>query len=102
MVDEMRHPQVYESAATKAFRQEYLLTQNLLRQPGIQFHRHYAASSVYRRPTSLEGCPQRHGFLEVSCVETLGEPVVSLLQALAGGLRVPLVLPEPAQAHSRP
>jgi choline-sulfatase len=44
MVDEMRYPLIYESAATKAFRQQYLLTQNLLRQHGVEFHRHYAAS----------------------------------------------------------
>jgi choline-sulfatase len=44
MVDEMRYPPVYESEATRTFRQQYLLTQNLLRQHGVEFHRHYAAS----------------------------------------------------------
>lgn len=44
MCDEMRFPPIYESAATKAFRQQYLQTQNLLRQNGVDFQRHYAAS----------------------------------------------------------
>jgi len=44
MCDEMRFPPIYESQATKAFRQQYLQTQNSLRQNGIDFQRHYAAS----------------------------------------------------------
>ncbi len=44
MCDEMRFPPIYESADTKQFRQQYLQTQNLLRQNGADFHRHYAAS----------------------------------------------------------
>jgi hypothetical protein len=44
MCDEMRYPPIYESQATKAFRQQYLQTQNSLRENGIDFQRHYAAS----------------------------------------------------------
>ncbi len=44
MCDEMRFPPIYESADTKQFRQQYLQTQNFLRQHGADFHRHYAAS----------------------------------------------------------
>jgi choline-sulfatase len=44
MCDEMRFPPVYESAALKAFRLQYLQTQNMLRRNGVEFRRHYAAS----------------------------------------------------------
>src|SRR5437867_6813459 len=44
MCDEMRFPPIYESEDTKQFRQQYLQTQNFLRQHGADFHRHYAAS----------------------------------------------------------
>jgi choline-sulfatase len=44
MCDEMRYPPIYESQATKNFRRQYLKTQNFLRQNGVEFHRHYAAS----------------------------------------------------------
>jgi choline-sulfatase len=44
MCDEMRYPPIYESQATKNFREQYLSTQNFLRQSGVEFHRHYAAS----------------------------------------------------------
>ena len=46
MVDEQRYPPVYESAATRQFRSEYLVTQELLRQRGVEFHRHYTASTA--------------------------------------------------------
>jgi len=46
MCDEMRFPPVYESKATKRFRLKYLKTQNLLRRNGLDFQRHYAASSA--------------------------------------------------------
>jgi choline-sulfatase len=46
MCDEMRFPPVYESEATKAFRQQYLKTQDFLRQSGVDFLRHYAASTA--------------------------------------------------------
>jgi choline-sulfatase len=69
MVDEMRYPPVYESAATKAFRQQYLLTQNLLRQHGVEFHRHYAASvacSPSRASIYTGHYPSLHGVTETT------------------------------------
>jgi choline-sulfatase len=44
MVDEQRYPTMYESADLKAFRKNYLPAQERLRNTGIEFHRHYAAS----------------------------------------------------------
>ncbi|MGR8934533.1 MAG: sulfatase-like hydrolase/transferase [Gammaproteobacteria bacterium] len=44
MVDEQRYPTPYESPELKAFRHNYLLTQRKLRETGIEFKRHYAAS----------------------------------------------------------
>jgi choline-sulfatase len=44
MVDEQRYPPIYESPALQHFRRTYLLTQEKLRQHGVEFHRHYAAS----------------------------------------------------------
>lgn len=44
LVDEMRFPPPYESVETKAFRNNYLKTQNALRNQGIEFKSHYAAS----------------------------------------------------------
>lgn len=46
MVDEMRYPTVYESHRLKNFRRQYLVTQELLRAGGMEFHRHYAASTA--------------------------------------------------------
>lgn len=46
MVDEQRYPTPYESAELKAFRHNYLLTQRKLRETGIEFKRHYAASTA--------------------------------------------------------
>jgi choline-sulfatase len=70
MCDEMRFPPIYESAATKAFRQQYLQVENFLRQNGADFHRHYAASvacvpsraSIYTgQYPSLHGATQTTG-----------------------------------------
>jgi len=44
MCDEMRYPPFYETEEARAFRQQYLKTQNALRAHGMEFHRHYAAS----------------------------------------------------------
>jgi choline-sulfatase len=69
MVDEMRYPPIYESAATKAFRQQYLLTQNLLRQHGVEFHRHYAASvacSPSRASIYTGHYPSLHGVTQTT------------------------------------
>ena len=46
MVDEMRYPPVYESSELKSFRATYLKTQNALRATGMEFRRHYAASTA--------------------------------------------------------
>lgn len=46
LVDEMRYPSVYEGLALQQFRQTYLRTQNALRANGVEFHRHYAATTA--------------------------------------------------------
>lgn len=46
MVDEERYPPVYENDEIKAWRKRYLKTQDMLRQTGVEFHRHYAASTA--------------------------------------------------------
>lgn len=46
LVDEMRYPPIYEGAGAKRFRAEYLRTQDVLRARGVEFHRHYAASTA--------------------------------------------------------
>lgn len=64
LCDQMRFPSAYESDALKAFRQQHLETQNLLRQGGIEFMRHYAGSSacVPGRACMLTGhYPSLHG-----------------------------------------
>ena len=70
MCDENRFPPIYESQQTKNFRQQYLKTQNLLRQNGADFQRHYAASvacvpsraSIYTgQYPSLHGASQTTG-----------------------------------------
>ena len=75
MCDEMRFPPVYESEQTKIFRQQYLQTQNLLRQNGADFQRHYAASvacvpsraSIYTgQYPSLHGATQTTGAAKAS------------------------------------
>jgi choline-sulfatase len=93
MVDEQRYPAVYESATLAAFRQQYLTTQELLRQTGIEFRRHYAASvacepsraSIYTgHYPSLHGVTQTSGaakresdpgmfFLDPNGVPTFGD-----------------------------
>jgi choline-sulfatase len=46
MVDEMRYPTVYESAQLRRFRRQFLVTQEFLRANGMEFHRHYTASTA--------------------------------------------------------
>lgn len=46
MVDEQRYPTVYDSPELKAWMAEKLVGQRLLRENGIEFHRHYAMSSA--------------------------------------------------------
>jgi choline-sulfatase len=93
MCDENRFPPVYESQQTKAYRQAFLQTQNLLRQNGVDFQRHYAASvactpsrtSIYTgQYPSLHGETQTTGaakesfdpdmfWLDPNSVPTLGD-----------------------------
>ncbi|MBI5589118.1 MAG: sulfatase-like hydrolase/transferase [Deltaproteobacteria bacterium] len=93
MCDEMRFPPVYESGSTKAFRLQYLKTQAFLRQNGVDFQRHYAASvacvpgraSIYTgQYPSLHGVTQTTGaakesfdpdvfWLDPNAVPTLGD-----------------------------
>lgn len=46
MVDEERYPPVYENDALKAWRLRYLKAQDVLRETGVEFRRHYAASTA--------------------------------------------------------
>ena len=46
MVDEMRYPTIYESPQLRNFRRQYLVTQEALRANGVEFHRHYTASTA--------------------------------------------------------
>src|SRR5262245_12582045 len=93
MCDENRFPPVYESPETKLFRHTYLDTQNVLRQNGVEFVRHYAASvacspsraSIYTgQYPSLHGVTQTTGaakesfdpdvfWLDPNSVPTLGD-----------------------------
>jgi choline-sulfatase len=64
LCDQMRFPSAYESDTLKSFRQQHLKTQNLLREGGIEFMRHYAGSSacVPGRACMLTGhYPSLHG-----------------------------------------
>jgi len=93
MCDENRFPPVYESPQTQTFRQMFLQTQNALRQNGVDFQRHYAASvacvpsraSIYTgQYPSLHGVTQTTGaakdafdpdvfWLDPNSVPTLGD-----------------------------
>ncbi|WP_020562229.1 sulfatase-like hydrolase/transferase [Methylosarcina fibrata] len=69
MCDEMRYPPFYESASTKAFRRQYLKTQNFLRRNGVEFHRHYAASvacSPSRASLYTGQYPSLHGVTQTT------------------------------------
>lgn len=46
MVDEERYPPVYEDEAIRRWRAENLKAQNFLRQYGVEFRNHYAASTA--------------------------------------------------------
>lgn len=64
MVDEERYPPVYESREVKTWRRYSLLTQEFLRQNGMEFHRHYAGSTACTpsRATLFTGqYPSLHG-----------------------------------------
>ena len=64
LCDQMRYPTVYESDTLKAFRRQYLKTQDLLRGHGVEFTRHYTASAACApsRTSILTGhYPSMHG-----------------------------------------
>lgn len=46
MCDELRYPPVYEGDGARAFRAQYLRTQEALRQTGLEMHRHYIAATA--------------------------------------------------------
>lgn len=46
LCDEMRYPPVYEGQGLKDFRMQNLHLQAILRETGVEFHRHYAASTA--------------------------------------------------------
>jgi len=93
MVDEQRYPTIYESVHLRNFRHNYLLTQRMLRQNGMEFHRHYTASmacapsrtSLYTgQYPSLHGVTNTDGaakspdepemfFLDPNTVPTMGD-----------------------------
>ena len=69
MVDEMRYPSVYESAALKAFRAKYLPAQERLKANGMQFNNHYAMSAACQpsRTSIFTGTyPSLHGVSQTS------------------------------------
>lgn len=69
MCDEMRYPPFYETDEARAFRRQYLKTQNALRAHGMEFHRHYAASvaCVPSRTSIYTGhYPSLHGVTQTT------------------------------------
>jgi choline-sulfatase len=76
LCDQMRFPPVYESDTLKAFRRDHLETQDLLRKNGVEFTRHYAASSACTPSRtciltghypSLHGVSQTYGGAKEAC-----------------------------------
>ena len=74
--DQMRFPTAYESETLKAFRRQYLKTQEMLRAGGVEFLRHYAGSSacapsracmVTGHYPSLHGVTQTYGAAKEPC-----------------------------------
>lgn len=64
LVDEERYPPVYENAEIRDWRRQNLMTQQLLKAHGLEFHRHYIGSSACcpSRATLLTGqYPSLHG-----------------------------------------
>lgn len=78
IVDEMRAPMSYESAALQQFRKTHLPTQEKLRAQGIEFKRHYAASvaCVPSRASLFTGhYPSLHGVSSTDgAAKTLSDP----------------------------
>ncbi|MFI8494362.1 sulfatase-like hydrolase/transferase [Peribacillus butanolivorans] len=64
LVDEERYPPVYENVEIKEWRKQNLITQELLKSHGLEFHRHYIGSAACSpsRATLLTGqYPSLHG-----------------------------------------
>ncbi|QOT01397.1 sulfatase-like hydrolase/transferase [Brevibacterium sp. JNUCC-42] len=64
LVDEERYPPVYENEEIKEWRRQNLITHELLKSYGIEFHRHYIGSAACcpSRATLLTGqYPSLHG-----------------------------------------
>lgn len=64
IVDEERYPPIYENAEIKEWRRQNLITQELLKSHGLEFHRHYIGSTACcpSRATLLTGhYPSLHG-----------------------------------------
>src|SRR5690606_20401797 len=75
LVDEMRYPPVYESEQLGKFRKTYLKTQNALRASGVEFHRHYAASTACApsRASIFTGhYPSLHGVTQTTGIAKSG------------------------------
>lgn len=71
MVDEERFPPVYESQELREWRKKNLITQELLRENGIEFMRHYAGSTACSpsRATLFTGqYPSLHGVTQTDGV----------------------------------
>lgn len=71
MVDEERYPPVYETPEIKAWRKKNLLAQELLRDHGLEFKRHYAGTTACApsRATLFTGqYPSLHGVSQTSGV----------------------------------
>lgn len=69
MVDEERYPPVYEGAEIKEWRKKNLLTQELLRDQGLEFNRHYTNTTACSpsRATLFTGqYPSLHGVTQTS------------------------------------
>ncbi|WP_438348532.1 sulfatase-like hydrolase/transferase [Paenibacillus sp. FA6] len=64
LVDEERYPPVYENSEITKWRRENLITQQLLKSNGLEFHRHYVGSTACSpsRATLFTGhYPSLHG-----------------------------------------
>ena len=76
LCDQMRFPPPYETESLKAFRDEHLPTENLLRENGVEFTRHYTASAACTPSRtciltghypSLHGLSQTYGGAKEAC-----------------------------------
>ncbi|ACS99264.1 sulfatase-like hydrolase/transferase [Paenibacillus sp. JDR-2] len=69
LVDEMRYPPLYEKADIRVWREQNLVTQQWLRDNGLEFHRHYIGSAACApsRTTLFTGhYPSLHGVTQTN------------------------------------